>query len=179
VYWGINTYGVIPDIMVCAKGLSGGLYPITATLFSDRLNQFVNDNPFIHISTFGGAELGCRVALKVIEMLEDPAFLAHVNEMAGVFEKGFAELQSRHPDVLVEPRQRALFMALKMKNEMCGPLMTVAGFKNGIFTVYANNDTSVSQIVPPLTITEPEAGEVLEALDSMLTWTEQTLDSMQ
>ena len=33
--WGIDTYGVVPDIMVTAKGLSGGIYPITATLYSD------------------------------------------------------------------------------------------------------------------------------------------------
>jgi putrescine aminotransferase len=177
-YWCIDTYGVVPDIIVTAKGLSGGVYPIAAVIYSDRLNQFLHDNPFIHISTFGGPEPGCRVALKVIEILEDPAFLAHVDKMAGVFAKGFAELQTGHPDILVEVRQRGLFMGLKMKNEMCGPLMTVAGFKNGIFTVYANNDNSVSQIIPPLIISEPEAALVLESLDAMLTWTETTLESM-
>jgi len=36
----------------------------------------------------------------------------------------------------------------------------------------------VSQIVPPLIITEPEAAQVLESLDAMLSWTETTLDSM-
>ena len=178
-YWCIDTYGVVPDIIVTAKGLSGGVYPITATLYSDRLNQFLHDNPFIHISTFGGAELGCRVAIKVLDILEDPAFLAHVGAMTEVFSRGFEELESRHPDLLVETRQRGLFMALKMKNEMCGPLMTVAGFNNGIFSVFANNDTSVSQIVPPLIITEPEAAQVLESLDAMLSWTETTLASMQ
>lgn len=177
-YWCIDTYGVVPDIIVTAKGLSGGVYPIAATLYSDRLNQFLHDNPFIHISTFGGAELGCRVAIKVLDILEDPAFLAHVGAMTEVFSRGFEELESRHPDLLVETRQRGLFMALKMKSEMCGPLMTVAGFSNGIFSVFANNDTSVSQIVPPLIITEPEAAQVLESLDAMLSWTETTLDSM-
>ncbi len=170
-YWGIDTYGVTPDVIVTAKGLSGGVYPITATLFSDRLNSFVHDNPFIHISTFGGPEPGCRVAMKVIDMLEEPGFLRHVKEMAEVFARGFEELRSRHRDIVVETRQRGLFMGIKMKNEMCGPLMTVAGFEHGVFTVYANNDSSVSQIVPPLVITKPEAEHVLESLDRMLGWT--------
>ena len=61
--------------------------------------------------------------------------------MAGVFAAGFRELEKKHPDVLVETRQRGLMMGLKMANEMCGPLMTVAGFDHGILTVYANNDT--------------------------------------
>lgn len=174
-YWGIETYGVVPDVMVTAKGLSGGVYPITAVLFSDRMNQFWHDNPFIHISTFGGPEPGCRVAMKVLDILEDPAFLRNVDDMAGVFSKGFAELSSGHPDIVVEARQRGLFMGLKMVNEMCGPLMTVAGFENGVFTVFANNDTSVSQIIPPLVIERSEAEQVLESLDKMLTWVESKL----
>jgi len=175
-YWGIDTYGVVPDVMITAKGLSGGVYPISAVLFSDSMNQFWHDNPFIHISTFGGPEPGCRVAMKVLDILEDPAFLRHVDELAAVFSKGFAELSARHPDVVVEARQKGLFMGLKLANEMCGPLMTVAGFENGIFTVYANNDTSVIQIIPPLVIERPEAEQVLESLDKMLAWVESKLE---
>ena len=178
-YWGIDTYGVVPDIMVSGKGLSGGMYPMSAVLYSDRLNQFLHDNPFIHISTFGGPELGCRVTMKVLEILQRPGFLEHIGAMTVVFEKGFAELKSKHPDLLVETRQRGLFMGLKMKNEMCGPLMTLAGMRNGVFTVYANNDNSVSQIIPALIIQEDEAREVLERLDAMLTWVEQTLVEME
>lgn len=173
-YWGIDAYGVTPDI-ISAKGLSGGMYPMSAVLYSDRLNQFLHENPFIHISTFGGPELGCRVTMKVLEILGRPGFLEHVADMAAVFEKGFAELKEKHPDLLVETRQKGLFMGLKMKNEMCGPLMTVAGMRNGIFTVYANNDNSVSQIIPALIIQKSEALEVLERLDAMLAWVEGTL----
>lgn len=175
-YWGIDLYGVVPDVMVTAKGLSGGVYPITAVLYSDRLNQFWHENPFVHISTFGGPEPGCRVAMKVIELLKEPEFLGHVNAMADLFGKGFAELKAGHPDVLVEARQKGLFMGLKMVNEMCGPLMTVAGFDNGIFSVWANNDTSVSQIIPPLIIQPAEVEEVLSSLDRMLSWVESKLE---
>jgi acetylornithine/succinyldiaminopimelate/putrescine aminotransferase len=174
-YWCIDTYGVVPDILVTAKGLSGGLYPITATLYRDELNRFMHENPFIHVSTFGGAEPGCRAALKVLDILESPGFLEQVRRVAGVFGGGFAELRRKHPGVLLETRQRGLMMGLKMSNEMCGPLMTVAGFRHGILTVYANHDTSVSQILPPLIITESEAAEVLERLDAMLGWVEEKL----
>lgn len=173
--WGIDTYGVVPDIIVTAKGLSGGIYPITATLYRDELDGFLRENPFIHISTFGGPELGCRAALKVIEILERPGFLEHVREIAGVFENGFAELKANHPDTVLEARQRGLMMGLKMASDMCGPLMTVAGMQQGIYTVYANNDNSVSQIIPPLIISRDEAETVIERLDSMLTWVEQAL----
>jgi len=171
-YWGIDTYGVVPDVIVTAKGLSGGIYPISAALYGDELNTFIDENPFIHISTFGGPEIGCYAALKVLDILEQPGFLEHVRKMADIFARGFATLKKKHPDVLVEARQRGMMMGLKLVNEMCGPLMTVAGIDNGIFTVYANNDTSVNQILPPLIIQKEEALEVIDRLDAMLSWLE-------
>jgi len=176
--WGIDTYGVVPDILVTAKGLSGGIYPITATVYDDRLNPFFEENPFIHVSTFGGAEVGCYAALEVLDILEEEGFLEHVRDIAAVFAAGFDELKSKHPDILVETRQRGLMMGLKMANDFCGPLMTLAGFRHGILTIYANNDTSVSQILPPLIIEESQAREVLEALDTMLGEIGQALESV-
>ncbi len=166
--WGIDTYGVVPDILVTAKGLSGGIYPITATVYDDRLDPFFEENPFIHVSTFGGSEVGCYAALEVLDIMEEEGFLAHVRQMAALFGEGFRELKDRHPEVLVEARQRGLMMGLKMAGDLCGPLMTLAGFRHGILTIYANNDTSVSQILPPLIIEEEQARQVLESLDAML-----------
>jgi len=173
--WGINTYGVIPDILVTAKGLSGGIYPISAILYREHLNPFLHENPFIHISTFGGAEVGCYVALEVLNILEEPGFLEHVRKMARLFGEGLARLQERHPEVLMEVRQRGLMMGLKMINDTCGPLLTLAGLHHGLLTIYANHDQSVNQLLPPLTIREDEAGEVTEILDRMLEWLEGTI----
>ncbi len=166
--WGIDTYGVIPDMIVTGKGLSGGIYPITATIYQDFLNPFWHENPFIHISTFGGAEPGCLTALEVINMLDEPGFLAHVQEIEAIFASGFETLLADYPDVLVETRQRGLMMGLKMADPSCGPLMSRFGFEAGLFTVYANNDTSVLQVLPPLIIKEEEARLVLAGLDTML-----------
>ena len=168
VVWGIDTYGVVPDILVAGKGLSGGIYPITATLYREHLNPFLHENPFIHVSTFGGAEVGCYVALEVLNMLEEPGFLEHVQGMAKLFEGGFADLINKHPAVLVEARQRGLMMGLKLRDENLGPLMTRIGFDAGLLTIYANNDPSVIQILPPLIIQEEEVAQVLGLLDGML-----------
>ncbi len=168
VVWGIDTYGVVPDILVTGKGLSGGIYPITATLYREHLNPFLHENPFIHVSTFGGAEVGCYVALEVLNMLEEPGFLEHVRDMAKLFEGGFTDLIEEHPAVLVEARQRGLMMGLKLRDENLGPLMTRIGFDAGLLTIYANNDPSVIQILPPLIIQDEEVSQVLGLLDGML-----------
>ncbi|HDP79642.1 MAG TPA: aspartate aminotransferase family protein, partial [Spirochaetes bacterium] len=52
-------WGVVPDIMTVAKSLGGGIYPISATIFKEELMDFFIPHPFIHLSTFGGSDLGC------------------------------------------------------------------------------------------------------------------------
>lgn len=97
-----------------------------------------------------------RILLSILGGLVTIAFLSIV----GCIEK--------HPHVLVEARQRGLMMGLKFMDPRCGPWMTAAGFQAGLLTVYANNDPSVIQVLPPLVIQEPEARQVLALLDGMI-----------
>ncbi|MGE5141432.1 MAG: hypothetical protein ACM3JD_18335, partial [Rudaea sp.] len=90
-------------------------------------------------------------------------------------------LQRAHPAVLAEVRQRGLMTGLRMANEYLGPLMTLAGFRMGVLTIYANHDQSVNQLLPPLTIQKDEVAQTIEILDRMLAWVEglKTEDVMQ
>ncbi|MEW6426212.1 MAG: aspartate aminotransferase family protein, partial [Bacillota bacterium] len=166
--WGIENFGVVPDIMVIGKGMSGGIYPMTATCFREQYESVFRADPFIHISTFGGAEVGCPVAAKVLEISSDPAFLAHVREIARVFAGGFEKLKARHPEILVGLRQLGLMMGIEMVNELCGPVLTRTCYEQGILSIFANNDTRVSQLLPPLIIDRLLAEEILQRLDLAL-----------
>jgi acetylornithine/succinyldiaminopimelate/putrescine aminotransferase len=160
--------GIQPDILVTGKGLSGGVYPIAATCYRGELNQFMHDNPFIHISTFGGAEVGCSVAMAVLEITADPAFLLRVGELAERFASGFEQLEARYPQTLVEVRQLGLMIGLAFPDETCGPLMTKLMYEEGVLAIYANNDQRVLQFLPPLIMSDLEAEETLAALDRAL-----------
>lgn len=173
--WGIDTFGVMPDILVTAKGLSGGIYPITATIYREHLNRVLHENPFIHVSTFGGAEVGCYAALEVLNILQEPEFLPHVRKMAELFRAGFTQLQNKYPELLVEIRQRGLMMGLKLSHPSLGPMLTLAGLRFGLLTIYANHDQSVNQMLPPLTIQENEVTQVIETLDRMFGWIRQAI----
>jgi acetylornithine/succinyldiaminopimelate/putrescine aminotransferase len=80
--WAIEQHDVEPDILVTGKGLSGGLYPIAATVLSGRVAGWLDEDGWGHVSTFGGAEVGCRVAQRVLEITTRPATLANVKETA-------------------------------------------------------------------------------------------------
>ena len=166
--WGIEHFNVVPDIMVIGKGLSGGVYPMTATCFMAKYEVVFHEDPFIHISTFGGAEVGCPVALKVLELSSNPAFLNHVQEIAAVFSEGFERLRDKHPQILVGLRQLGLMMGIEMVNEYCGPLFSKAAYNSGFLSVYANNDPRVAQFLPPLNIDRVLAQDLLERVDKAL-----------
>jgi len=166
--WGFENFDVVPDIFVTGKGLSGGIFPMSATCFKAELESFFNQNPFIHVSTFGGAEIGCPAALAVLAITSRPDFLDNVKNLSTIFQKGFEKLKEKHPEILVGLRQLGLMMGVEMVNEHCGPILSKTLFDNGVLSVYANNNTKVSQLLPPLVIDSDLAEDILERLDKGL-----------
>jgi len=162
--WGVEHFGVSPDILVTGKGLSGGLYPIAATVLTPDMEAVFHDDPFAHISTFGGAELGCPVAEKVLELLHGDGFLDHVNRISQRLYDGLEVLRREHGDLVAEIRRLGMFMGVRMTGEGMGRLMAKACYEAGVFCVYAAHDTSVFQFLPPLITDEPLADEILERL---------------
>ncbi len=166
--WAFEHFDIIPDILVIGKGLSGGIYPISATVIREPLESVFHEDPFIHISTFGGSELGCRVAKRVLEISSSSNFLNNVNIIAEQFYQGVTKLIDTHKGFLIGLRQMGLMMGIEMKDELCGPVLTKTAYNEGLLMVYANNDKSVCQFLPPLTMTINEANIVLNKLDKAL-----------
>jgi len=166
--WAFQHYDIQPDILVIGKGLSGGLYPMAATCLRAELEAVFHDDPFIHISTFGGAELACPLALHVLDLSSDQAFLAHVRTLAAQFAQGFAALRQRHPRLLVRLRQLGLMMGIEMAHPACGPLFSKAAYDHGFLSVYAYNDPRVAQFLPPLIVDQALAAELLARVDGAL-----------
>jgi putrescine aminotransferase len=158
-------YGVAPDIMTVGKSLGGGIYPITAALYREELQDFLFANPFIHFSTFGGADLGCAVALKVIECIQKNRLCENAVEMGARFERGFENLKSKYPAILSEYRRKGLMMGLQYTQENMGPRMSFELSKNGVIGVFSGNDPRVMRIMPSLVIQKDDVDFVLNALD--------------
>jgi putrescine aminotransferase len=164
--WGVEAFDVIPDLLVTAKGLSGGLYPISATLMTADCAHVFDEDPFAHVSTMGGAELGCIVAEKVVDICSAPAFLARVRQLSERFASGLRDIRERHPDSLREIRRCGMFMGLKFGHDYGGVIMMKTCFDAGILAWVAGNDRSVLQFLPPLNIDVGLADEILERLDT-------------
>ena len=161
-------WGVVPDIMTVAKSLGGGIYPISATIFKEEIQDFFIPHPFIHLSTFGGSDLGCIVGMAVIDYIQKHNLLDHAEKMGRRFQAGFDSFLKDYPSLLLEVRQKGLMMGLQYTNESIGPRMTKKLADRGVIAIYTGNDPSICRLMPSLVITPEEVDFVLNALaDSM------------
>lgn len=145
--WAIEHYGVAPDILVTAKGLSGGIYPMAAALLNQRAGAWLHQDGFAHISTFGGSEIGCYIARKVLDIVSDPALLQRVDTISAYLLTRLKALQTTHP-FLLEIRQKGFISGLKFDGEMAGIEMSKALYDNGIWAMFSGYDLSVIQFKP-------------------------------
>lgn len=152
--WYYQQEDVAPDMVVTAKGLGGGIYPIAATMVTAELLEFFRANPFVHVSTFGGAELGCVAALETLAITCDDAFLERVIELGEWFEGELTGLP-------FELRRRGLTMGFAFDAPNGGFEAMLKLIPAGLFAVAANNDPSVLQFKPPLITSDSEAEEMV------------------
>ena len=170
--WAVEREGVVPDVLVTGKGLSGGLYPIAATLLSERAGAWLEDDGWANVSTFGGSELGCRVARSVLDITTRASTGQRVDTLARTFSDGLGAIATRHPDWLLEVRQAGLVIGLRFAHPLGGLVMTSVLHEAGVWAMFADFDRSVLQFKPGLLMTDAEAAEVLTrvaaAVDGLL-----------
>ena len=79
-------------------------------------------DPFIHVSTFGGAEIGCKLARRVLEQSSEAEFLNSVLRLGKRFAEVVEDLRQTHGRYLKGLRQLGLMMGLELEDELAGPL---------------------------------------------------------
>ncbi len=160
--------GVTPDIMVLAKSLSGGLYPISCAVFTEEISDFLMTHPFVIINSFGGTSLACLAALAAIEVIEKENLPARAYTMGQRFMKGLQELKKIYPDIVTDVRGKGLMLGMEFVEESIGPRMVYQLRQNGVITIYTFNNPKIIRIMPTLVIQEEEVDFVLNAMDKSL-----------
>ena len=101
--WGCETYGIVPDIITCAKALSAAMQPISAVLMNERIFQSMlvqsdRIGSFVHGYTYAGHPVACAVALETLRIYEEMDLVAHVGALEPTFLTTFDGLRD-HPMV--------------------------------------------------------------------------------
>ena len=173
--WAIEGFATTPDILVTGKGLSGGLYPIAATLLSPAAGRWLHEDGWGHVSTFGGSELGCLVGRRALELCTTPTALANATMIGEYFRERLSGLAATHP-FLVEVRQRGVVMGLRFAHRRGALTMASALYRHGIWAMFSGFDPSVLQWKPGLLVDREYADEAIERFERAISEVEATIE---
>lgn len=162
-FWAFEHYGIEPDILVCAKGMGGGM-PIGAFIANQNIMGVFKNNPLLgHITTFGGHPVSAAASLATIQVIHEENLLEEVEEKADLFKKSLI-----HPKIK-SIRNKGLMMAVEFDSfEVLKPIIDRAIEKGVITDWFLFCDDSM-RIAPPLVITREEIKKacsiILEAIE--------------
>jgi putrescine aminotransferase len=157
--------GVQPDMLVLGEALGGGMFPIAATLMTQQVNTFLNAHPLIHLSTFGGSDIGCRVAIEAIRIYEASALHEKAAAAGALLRKGLEDIAAR-AEGIHHISGRGLLLALHLATAEKARKFCRAASENGLLLLPGRVAENTVIIRPPLNITEAETGELLNAAES-------------
>ncbi|MBC7952430.1 MAG: aspartate aminotransferase family protein [Rhodospirillaceae bacterium] len=170
--FGSDTFGIKPDMMTVAKGLSSGYLPISALIVADHVYQPIKEEAgrigvFGHGLTYGGHPVTAAVALETLKIYAERDIVNHVRRVAPVLQDGLRALQ-QHP-LVGEARGLGLIGALEMVADKdaktafdpkwtVGARVVAKAQSHGVI-LRAMGDAVA--FAPPLIITEDEIRELL------------------
>lgn len=157
-FWAFEHYGISPDILVCAKGMGGGM-PIGAFISSREIMGSLKSQPILgHITTFGGHPLSCAASLATLEVILEGRLLADVENKANIFKQ-----RLQHP-AIKQIRNKGLMMAVEFENFDLLKKIIDKAITRGIITDWFLFCDNSMRIAPPLIITESQIHDACDVI---------------
>jgi len=189
-YWfGCEGFGVTPDLMTCAKGITSGMVPLGAVVISRKIADAFQDRVFYGGLTYSGHPLACAAGLAAVTAMKEEGVVENAKMIGDeVLGPGLRELMEKHPSIghvrgrgcfwgieLVKNREtRETLVPFNASGAEMGPVGELgrAAMNRGLsLMIYWN----VIMIAPPLIITPDEARRGLAILDEVLEITDRAV----
>ena len=151
-------YGIVPDILLLAKALGGGM-PVGAFAASHEIMDALKENPILgHITTFGGHPVCCAAGLAALEVLLEENLCDHVEAKGELFRSLLI-----HP-AIKEIRGKGLMLAIELENFALNKKIIDRCIANGVIVDWFLHCSNSMRIAPPLVITEDEIKKACEVI---------------
>lgn len=151
--FGFQHFGVVPDILLLAKGIGGGM-PIGAFISCQEIMSVFTENPMLgHITTFGGHPVSCAAGLATLTTILTEDLVAEVEEKGQLFKKLLV-----HP-AIKEVRGKGLMLAVEFDSYHTNKKIIDGCIADGIITDWFLHCSNSMRIAPPLIITKAEIEE--------------------
>ena len=184
-WFGVDHWGVVPDLMTMAKGLTSAYVPLGAVGMRRGIAEHFREKMFNGGLTYNSHPLGCATALATIKVYEDEGLIEHAAAMGGVMRQLHQDLAAKHPSVgavrniglfgIVELTRNRRTMEPMAPFGASAPEMAALGKQfrqDGLYT-FVRWHTFFTN--PPLCITEDELREAFAIIDKALDITDRAV----
>ena len=155
--------GIVADVTLVGKALSGGFYPVSAVLSNSEVLGVLQ--PGQHGSTFGGNPLACAIARMALKVLVEESMIENAAEQGAYFMEGLNQIRS---NAVKEIRGRGLMLAVELHPEAGGARRYCDALKERGILCKDTHQHSI-RIAPPLVITRGEVDWALDRFGKVLT----------
>jgi taurine--2-oxoglutarate transaminase len=182
-WFGCDHYGVTPDILVTAKGITSGYVPLGAVVLTPALRDHFLTRPFVGGLTNEGHALACAAGIANIEVYENEDLINRSATLGEYLAQQLAELGRRHSSV-GDVRSKGLFACLELTRDRISKC-PLAGHRDRLTNVAVEISRRLREmgllviakwdfifIAPPLTITREQIDEGLAKIDRVLDYTD-------
>lgn len=163
--WGIEHEDVNPDMLITAKGFGGGMYPIAATVVTDECAGWLKEKGRMHGSTCGGADIGCAISLKVMDICTRPETQQNVLFLEQYIREGLDKIQALYGDFFVNIRQRGVILGLEFDYPEGARYVMQALRKHGVWAIYSRLNPRILQFKLGLLADKEYCDALLERLE--------------
>jgi taurine--2-oxoglutarate transaminase len=177
-WFAVNHWGVVPDLMTVAKGLTSSYLPLGGVAISPEIATHFESNVFAGGLTYNSHPLSCAAAVAAIQVLEEDDLVGNAKRLEPVMRRHHEELMARHPSV-GRVRNIGLFGILELveSRETMRPLspynvvnetmqaVNAALLERGLFTMIRFNGIMTN---PPLCVSEEQLDEGFAIVDEAL-----------
>ena len=182
--FGIEHFGIEPDMMTMGKGLISSYLPLAATVVSDDIADYFGSDNIAHAITASGHPVTAAAALKNLEILERDGYVENSRVQGEYLKAGLTELMDRHT-IVGDVRGLGLLIGVEIvadrdtkerfpKSAGLAARLNAAFRKQGLIL---QSDGNIITVGPPICITRDECDEIIAGVDASLTEVEAGLAS--
>jgi putrescine aminotransferase len=171
--WGLDHWGVVPDILCLGKSLGGGVMPLSAFVSTPKIWEVMIPNPIIHSTTFGGNPLACVAGIAAITVTLDEDLPGQAAVRGDYLLGELHKLRDRYPDVLADASGKGLLIGMEFTSQEVGWKVASGLFQRGVLVAGTYSKAQTIRLEPalntPMAMLEDVVGRLEDTFKAVAT----------